>query len=122
MIAVARPAGRVDHTRDLCGPSGENMTARTSEGVWALKSLACPSEAPPLHPRSTWVARLDEPHDPWYYQDEMAHQIQQVLTTLAVAALLGFSLTGCTATWSGEISVQVHYPTIANPPAEDSTP
>lgn len=38
----------------------------------------------------------------------MAHKTLQVLTTLAAVALFGFTLTGCTARWSGEIELEVH--------------
>lgn len=51
----------------------------------------------------------------------MQHNAHWLLITLAAVLLLGAPLAGCTARWSGDISIDVHYPGRPVPAAQETT-
>lgn len=103
MIDKPPRGGLADHSRGLCSPCGDNAPPESTATALTPVPRRRPRGAP-------WLLPLDEPPDLWYHQDEMAHYLKPVLTTLAVVALLALTLTGCTARWSGSVSLEVDRP------------
>lgn len=52
----------------------------------------------------------------------MVHNALRLLTTLLAVLLFGAPLTGCTASWSGSIELDVHGLTHVHPTPAENTP